>query len=405
MRFAFLTPEFVTSFPTGGGLATFLGRITRMLVERGHSVDVFTPALGTSGRAPEQQNVDWHGVNVFHIAVPSFKPGWWEPWPTGYWQRISLGGVGRILHDAKHLAAALNVHANKTPYDVVHGAEYGLTTWYVPHRPGQRIVVRCSSRSAECRRWWGLSYRIDHLLLSHMEKQLLRRADVAYAPAQRTAEDYEQRAGVPVEVVRPPYEVSHTSSSIPPRPLPPRYLLHFGSINRVKGSDWLARSLQLAWKSEPGLQMVWAGTDVERWIPRFQRRWGDQADHVTWLGAVPREEMAGIVASAAAVVAPSRVDNLPNSVLEAQAARVPVIGSHDSSIDEIVVGDVTGQLVDIDDVSGLAAALIAAWRGRPPFRTAKIPLPPIFDELAPDSALARLLNLVTTSPHPEVPTT
>ena len=41
MRVAFLTPEFITEYRTGGGLGNYLGRITELLVNSGHAVEVF----------------------------------------------------------------------------------------------------------------------------------------------------------------------------------------------------------------------------------------------------------------------------------------------------------------------------------------------------------------------------
>ena len=41
MRIAFITPEFVTDYPDGGGLGNYLYRMGRLLLERGHNVEVF----------------------------------------------------------------------------------------------------------------------------------------------------------------------------------------------------------------------------------------------------------------------------------------------------------------------------------------------------------------------------
>ena len=60
---------------------------------------------------------------------------------------------------------------------------------------------------------------------------------------------------------------------------------------------------------------------------------------------------------------PSRVsdtgdrDGIPNVVLEAMAAGVPVVATRVSGIPEAVIDDVTGLLVQPDDVRDLARAL------------------------------------------------
>jgi len=389
IHFAFLTPEFPTNSPSSGGLATFAGRITRSLVAKGYCVDVFLPAESPSTE-------DWFGVNVFNVQIPPYQASLWNRGPGSWWGRISSEGLERTLHSARFLANALEKKHAVDAYNYVHGADFGLTTYFVRPAPNRRVVVRASSRSELCRHWMGSSNRLEHFLLTRAEHRLFRQADLAYAPSECTAKFYWERAGVDMKVIRPPVEISFDSAAQLDFDLPHRFLLHFGNINRVKGSDWLARALAIAWKSAPDLQMVWAGTDLQGWLPRFQLRWGSHASKVTWLGPIPRTQIRSIVRKAVAVVSPSRVDNLPNTVLEAQADRIPVIGTWSSSIDEIVVDSVTGKLVEIDDDNSLAEAMISAWKGYPPFNS-QCPIPPIFDLLKPELAVQNLLDYINAT--------
>lgn len=386
MHFAFLTPEFPTNSPSSGGLATFAGRIARSLVAKGYRVDVFLPADSPSIEA-------WYGVNVFNVEIPPYRASLWNRGPGSWWGRISSDGLARTLHSARFLAYALEKKHAVDAYAYVHGADFGLSTYFVKSAPNRCVVVRASSRTEMCRLWWGSSKRLEHFLLTRAEHRLFRQADLAYAPSECTAKFYRERAGVDMKIIRPPVDISFDSAAKLDFDLPHRFLLHFGNINRVKGSDWLARALAIAWKSAPDLQMVWAGTDLEGWLPRFQRDWGSHASKVTWLGPIPREQIRSIVRKAVAVVSPSRVDNLPNTVLEAQADRIPVIGTWGSSIDEIVVESVTGRLVEMDDDNSLADVMISAWKGHSPFDS-HCPIPPIFDLMIPELAVQNLLDYI-----------
>ncbi len=81
---------------------------------------------------------------------------------------------------------------------------------------------------------------------------------------------------------------------------------------------------------------------------------------VFFLGRLSKPAVAELIASASAVVAPSRCyENLPLTVLEAMAAGRPVVGSALGGIAELVRPGVTGQLVPPDDPSALANALRA----------------------------------------------
>ena len=69
--------------------------------------------------------------------------------------------------------------------------------------------------------------------------------------------------------------------------------------------------------------------------------------------ALAKPQLGPVIASALGVLMPSRVDNYPNACLEAQAFGIPVIGSRDSSLDEMIDDGATGFLVR----NGCAASL------------------------------------------------
>jgi glycosyltransferase involved in cell wall biosynthesis len=80
-------------------------------------------------------------------------------------------------------------------------------------------------------------------------------------------------------------------------------------------------------------------------------------------GWVPADRLAAMLPRAAAFVAPSRIaaggdrDGIPNVVLEAMAARLPVVGTDVSGIPEAVADGVTGLLVPPGNADALADAL------------------------------------------------
>src|SRR5207245_5391857 len=86
-------------------------------------------------------------------------------------------------------------------------------------------------------------------------------------------------------------------------------------------------------------------------------------DVVEVQGWLPPDRLAVMMARAAAFVAPSRIsasgdrDGIPNVVLEAMAARRPVVGTDVSGIPEAVTNGVTGLLVPAGDAAALAGAL------------------------------------------------
>jgi glycosyltransferase involved in cell wall biosynthesis len=353
---------------------------------------VFTPANEGESRCGEVKRFEFSGVCVRHVGIPAFAS---TPFRRTLHFSQQLAGIdhfANVLHVERHLSAAFENEDGASPFDIVHGADWGLTSYSIPRREGLIRVVRSSAPAPEYRHWWGTATRPDHWLFCRAERILLSRADLAYAPCKRTVEYY-HRKNLSLELIRPPFTSrtdAHPKSDVV---LPPRFLLHFGNINRVKGSDRLARVLLKLWHIDPDVRMVWAGHDEYGWLPKFRRFWGGYADRVTWLGSLPRLEMHEVLLRAAAVVAPSRVDNLPNNVLEAQAEGIPVIGTRDSSIDEIVEHNSSGLLVSQEDDEEIVSALARAWRGQPPF-DGRCPLPGIFAETHPDLAIDNLLDRI-----------
>ena len=86
-------------------------------------------------------------------------------------------------------------------------------------------------------------------------------------------------------------------------------------------------------------------------------------DVVELPGWLPADRLAAMLPRAAAFVAPSRIsangdrDGIPNVVLEAMAARLPVVGTDVSGIPEAVADGVTGLLVPAGNAAALADAL------------------------------------------------
>lgn len=94
----------------------------------------------------------------------------------------------------------------------------------------------------------------------------------------------------------------------------------------------------------------------------------DLAESVLRTGRVERHVLDALVGRAVALTFPSRFEGFGLPVLEALAARCPVIASDIAALRE-VVGD-AGVLVDPDDITGWAGALTAALT-EPAYRTAR----------------------------------
>ncbi len=392
-RIAFLTPEFVTELRNSGGIASYLSRMTRALKEAEHEPEIFT----LSKHGPEV--LDYDGIRVERVQMP--KERWstligrvsWSLWRTWPWESIWE------LRGARVLACAFRRRHRENPFDLLQSSDYRASGLFVGTPKGCWHVVRCS--------WARNMFKdidredilpgdrrpLDEWLTSKLETWAARRAHQAYAPSQFVADYFSSRFGLKLGVVRPPFFRESEPAETVGLSLPERYLVHFGQLCRRKGTDLVARALKLALEEEPGLTVVWCGPERLGFsVERSKTELGESAHHIVWTGALERPLLFGVVSGAVASVLPSRVDNLPNTVIESLLYRVPVIGSFGASIDEMVEDGRNGILVPIGDVEALAQAMVSAWRGELTWSGNEGEQPKIMDEMQPQNAVQALLS-------------
>ena len=80
--------------------------------------------------------------------------------------------------------------------------------------------------------------------------------------------------------------------------------------------------------------------------------------NVTFLGQVPPQRMTALYDEADVYLNAPNIDNMPNSVVEAFAAGLPVVTSRAGGIPYIVQHESNGLLTDCDDAEGLASSAL-----------------------------------------------
>ena len=354
-RIAFLTPEFPTEKTGAGGVGNYVAKMSSLLAAAGHDVTVFVTSA-TGG------NVSRDGVTV--VRVPSTRSVLLRGLAKVL-KRFDVGGGDLPLHlaNARALAAALRREHDAKAFDLVQSANYHLVGLYVPRQHGRAHLIRISTSRILYDPAYGRPPGPLTRLTERLDVRAQRRADRAYAPSRLLQRYFQDTYGHPVAVLRPPMPSDIGRAGQPPAGTPPRYLVHLGSLGARKGTAVVSDALPIAWRSEPDLRMVFVGPLSPGNRQRFSASWGGDADKVSILGPLDKPELYAVVAAAEASVLPSRMDNLPNTVIESLALGTPVIGSDGASIDELVIPGVNGLLVPIGDAEALAEAMLAAYRG------------------------------------------
>jgi glycosyltransferase involved in cell wall biosynthesis len=143
------------------------------------------------------------------------------------------------------------------------------------------------------------------------------------------------------------------AAAIPVAEAPGSDFLYVGRLSREKG---VATLLAAVGRTE-GIRLAIAGAGPEEAVLRAR---ADELAprRVTFLGALPRDELLAHVRGARAVVLPSECyENAPMAALEALASGVPVIGAAVGGVPEIVRDGETGLSFPAGSASDLASRL------------------------------------------------
>jgi glycosyltransferase involved in cell wall biosynthesis len=135
------------------------------------------------------------------------------------------------------------------------------------------------------------------------------------------------------------------------------HLLFVGRLAAVKGVPVLFGALAKSRAQGADLRLTLIGDGAER--QALEAAAQGLGDRVTFAGYRTQAEVAAALQGADALVLPSFAEGLPVVLMEALAARVPVVTTRIAGVPELVEDGVNGMLVAPGDVDGLAEALVA----------------------------------------------
>ncbi len=357
MHIAFLTTEYVTESVFDGGLANYLYRTALSMSQRGHSIEIFTQS--------ETNETLVHA----RIRVHRIKP-------RTSWTRI----VKRILGCSTQTAHALvmgiqfrncllKAHAQDR-FDIAQAASHRATALGIAHRFPVPVVIRASSYEPmlyAAANAQGTSSTRDQRIMTRLVKYTLLHCAAVYTPSQFLAEGIESDINRKVHTIPPPFfiETQTVDPSICQTNLSEkRYILFFGTLNRLKGGAILAEAIPQILEKYRDLHFVFAGKtgkydSTSTMLEYLVSKANSVAERVIVLGRLPHTQLYPVISNAFCAVFPSLVDNLPNALMEAMALGCPVVGSRGTSMDELIEDGVSGLLINPGSVDELIQAVDA----------------------------------------------
>lgn len=240
---------------------------------------------------------------------------------------------------------------------VCHGYKADLLGWIAGHRVGIPVV-------SVSRGWTGHTWKVrlnealDRLILQYMDRVVCV-SEGQSAKVQRTAITPDR-----IRVIRNAIDPSRFNRDSQGRatlrdlfrvPVE-EIVIAVGRLSPEKGFDQLVEAARLVSAERPNTGFVLAGTGPDRSKLEHQVRTAGLKDRFVFAGF--RSDVDELIRDAAILAQSSMTEGLPNVVLEACAAGVPVVATDVGGTREVVAEGVNGHLVPAGDPRAMAAQVL-----------------------------------------------
>lgn len=353
-----------------GGLGRHVHALARHLVAAGHDVRVLSRQVGGTD-AGTHPTVDEtvEGVRVLRVAE---DPPHLEferdmvAWTLGMshamirtvlsaapgWLRCGGSGAESWRPDVVHAHDWLVAHASITLADLldvplvatIHATEAGRHAGW---------LSSTTSRQVHSVEWW-LAQRADGLITCSAAM----RSEAAGLFDRDESDITVLHNGIePRRWSVSPGEIDRVRERYAPNGAP--LLAYFGRLEYEKGVHDLIAAMPRIRRAFPGTRLLVAGHGTQAQFLVEQARAQRVRRSVVMLGHLPDTTLAAVLATAAAVVLPSRYEPFGMVALETAAAGAPLVASTAGGLGEVVRDGVTGVSFAPGDVPGIAAAVVS----------------------------------------------
>jgi glycosyltransferase involved in cell wall biosynthesis len=340
LNLALVVPEFPPDTIGGGGpvfetLATTLAR-------RGHHVRVLTSRTHGAARAKDRYPFPVHRVAQLRHFTPQFKT-YMPPSP------FALQGVRAFLAGS----------------DVYHLHGYGMAFIDVVFNffvPANRSVFTTHGFPYTARTAGGPLTGAYAAYDAFFGSRILRKSKRASAVSSLLAREAQAASGRDVAVIPNGFVplnagaqlVASYACEIEKGP----YLLGVGRLEDLKGFYYTVEALSRLRAENSGLRLILAGADNggERSLRDLASRLG-VAQSVSFLGAVPRDQLAYLYDRAACAVVSSKYESFSLVTLEAMSRGTPCVAAAVGGVLDIAIDGENALLFSAGDVNAMAACI------------------------------------------------
>jgi len=335
--------------PSVGGVAASVLALSRGLARRGHKLDI---VVLDDSASPWLADIALP-IHALGVGLTSYRySSKLLPWlkkQGGDYDRVIVNGIWQYLS----FAAWLRYAGSSIPYYVFpHGM---LDPWFKETFPLKHLKKWLY--------WPWAEYRVLRnaaavIFTSEEERSQARKSFWLYRCREKVS---------PLGVEAPPISSNAKSEFLSryPQLQNTRIFLFLGRLHPKKGCDMLLEAFAQM-RSNDSISLILAGPDQVGWESDLRRQVTrlNLTNRIVFTGMLEGPMKQGAFANAEAFVLPSHQENFGISVVEALAARVPVLISNRVNIWREIEADRAGY-VESDDLAG-TTRLLQRWIGTAP---------------------------------------
>ncbi|KKQ98421.1 MAG: Glycosyl transferase group 1 [Candidatus Woesebacteria bacterium GW2011_GWB1_39_12] len=357
MHIGFLTSEYPLNNTKTGGLGTYIRKTALELNKRGQKVSIFWESIRNA-------KSNDRGIVVYEIKCPPL-----------YYALNSQSLIKQLIRVSYVLYSAFKIRNKvfqvhkETPLEIIQAPNHLAPGYFIKQNNKIPVVARVSSYAPLYHAAFGVPRTFGDYLIDYLELRQVTGAKAGFSPSHFMQKVYSRYENcnldfVPTAVeVRKPEKTDNSVLKKILRQFPSKqYLLYFGSMSRIKGVDLMADVINKLAPKYPRLCFVFIGVDYG--LPSGEpissfifKNCDKYKERIIFLPFKQHWTLYPVIKRSLVVVAPSRVDNYPNACIEAQSLGIPVIGTTDSSIDEIIVDGKTGFIAENSSAISLVSKI------------------------------------------------
>ena len=345
-----------------GGIAKYVRLLAHGLVEEGHDVTVIAGPAANGSSHPSSSHSAAHGLKLYRVEDRRLAlPPQLRRKARGIWNQLERSwAVDREIS---------RLQRTQGPFDVVEMPNWGAEGLCYSLHPRAPLVIRLSTPLAQVSFLKeGRSDRLGLRLACFLEALPARRASCIIANSEFIsqfciklyripgAKPAVIPLGIPVPDSPPPKSEAREKAVT---------VLFLGRLEKRKGIDRLLHAIPQVIRETPFCRFIIAGDDIgeapqgKTYRDYFESFASSAAcERTTFMGHVEEGKLSQLYAECDIFAAPSQSESFGLIYLEAMAHAKPVVAFHTGGVPEVVAHDENGILVELDNISALAHALV-----------------------------------------------